>query len=94
MTNLEALELRFAVHEPEVHALLEEPERFERLRRESAALVEAHPDEESRSPLFGALLGVKDIFRVDGFPTRAGSRLPPEELAGEEAACVTALRRA
>ena len=39
-------------------------------------------------------MGVKDIIRVDGFPTRAGSRLPPHLFAGPQAACVTALRRA
>ncbi len=39
-------------------------------------------------------VGVKDIFHVEGLPTRAGSRLPPAELAGPEAAAVTTLRRA
>ena len=39
-------------------------------------------------------VGIKDIFHVDGFETRAGSRLPPAELAGEEAASVTRLRAA
>jgi Asp-tRNA(Asn)/Glu-tRNA(Gln) amidotransferase A subunit family amidase len=39
-------------------------------------------------------VGVKDIFHVDGLPTRAGSELPPGELVGPEAAVVTALRRA
>ena len=40
------------------------------------------------------LVGVKDIFHVDGWLTRAGSRLPPEALRGEEAASVSRLRRA
>jgi Asp-tRNA(Asn)/Glu-tRNA(Gln) amidotransferase A subunit family amidase len=40
------------------------------------------------------LLGVKDIFHVDGFPTRAGSRLPPEVLEGREADAVSRLKRA
>src|SRR5262249_2824459 len=42
--------------------------------------------------LYGVLIGVKDIFRATGFPTRAGSRLPPELLAGDEASCVTLLK--
>ena len=39
-------------------------------------------------------VGVKDIFHVDGFATTAGSAVPPAELAGPEAAVVTALRQA
>ncbi|HSV56248.1 MAG TPA: amidase, partial [Magnetospirillaceae bacterium] len=40
------------------------------------------------------LLGVKDIFHVEGFETRAGSRLPPARLAGPEAVAVRALKTA
>jgi Asp-tRNA(Asn)/Glu-tRNA(Gln) amidotransferase A subunit family amidase len=40
------------------------------------------------------LVGVKDIFHLRGFPTRAGSKLPPEELAGTEGPVVRALREA
>ncbi|MEV4623560.1 amidase [Asanoa sp. NPDC049573] len=49
-----------------------------------------------RGPLAadGPPLGVKDIFRVDGFETRAGSALPPEVFAGPEASVVTRLRAA
>jgi len=39
-------------------------------------------------------VGVKDIYRVDGFATGAGSQLPTELFAGDEAACVTRLRAA
>lgn len=94
MTGLDALEMRFAVHEEEVHAFVDEPGRFERLRRELAAFEARFADGEERPPLSGLPLGVKDIFRVDGFATRAGSRLPVEELAGDEAEVVTALRAA
>ncbi len=37
---------------------------------------------------------MKDIFHVDGFATRGGSRLPPEVLRGPEAASVKALKEA
>jgi Asp-tRNA(Asn)/Glu-tRNA(Gln) amidotransferase A subunit family amidase len=47
-----------------------------------------------RPPLFGVPVGVKDIFHVEGLPTRAGSDLPPAALAGPEADAVRALRRA
>jgi Asp-tRNA(Asn)/Glu-tRNA(Gln) amidotransferase A subunit family amidase len=40
------------------------------------------------------LLGVKDIFRADGFPTQAGSQLPSELFDGPEAVCVTRLKQA
>ncbi len=91
---LEELETRFAEREPEVRAFLPEPGRFERLRREREELARRWPDPAQRPPLFGVLVGVKDIFHVDGFETRAGSRLPPEVLQGKEAASVTALREA
>lgn len=89
--DLDRLEALFAEREPTVRAFLPEAGRFDRLRREAAALAERWPDPERRPPLFGVLVGVKDIFHVDGFPTGAGSRLPPEELAGPQAACVTDL---
>jgi Asp-tRNA(Asn)/Glu-tRNA(Gln) amidotransferase A subunit family amidase len=37
---------------------------------------------------------VKDLFRVTGLPTRAGSRLPPEVFEGDESWIVTELKRA
>jgi len=81
---------RFEELEPAVHAFVAGTvslERVEEAVRESAA-------ENAASPLAGGLLGVKDIFHVDGWPTRAGSRLPAEELAGAEAESVARLRRA
>ena len=94
MTGLEALEMRFAAHEEEIHAFVDEPERFARLARGLDAREERFPDPALRPPLFDVPLGVKDIFHVDGFATRAGSRVPPEELAGPEAEVVSALRAA
>jgi Asp-tRNA(Asn)/Glu-tRNA(Gln) amidotransferase A subunit family amidase len=79
--------------EPRIHALLDEPNRRRRLQREAAALLADFPVEKKRSPLFGVPVGVKDIFSVDGFPTRAGSALPSELFAGPEATCVSILRR-
>ncbi len=54
----------------------------------------AYPEPPTRPALFGVLVGVKDIFHVDGFPTTGGSRLPPDALAGAEAISVTRLRAA
>jgi Asp-tRNA(Asn)/Glu-tRNA(Gln) amidotransferase A subunit family amidase len=68
--------------DPVIHAFLPEPGRRDR--------VTAGP----AGPLAGVPVGVKDIFRVDGLPTRAGSALRPEEFAGPEASLVTRLRSA
>ena len=92
--DLDLLEALIARREPEVLALLPEDERFDRLRREWDVLARRYPDPTARPPLFGALAGVKDIFNVDGFITRAGSNLPPALFAGPEASCVTALKAA
>ena len=87
-------EARFAEVEPSLHAFMPEPGRFERLRGEAADLEASYPDPSPRPPLFGVLVGVKDIFHVDGLPTTGGSKLPPEELTGSEAESVSVLKRA
>ena len=93
-TLLDELAARFATREPEIRAFVPEPGRFDRLHHEAESLLVRHPDPAARPPLFGVPVAVKDIFHAGGFPTRAGSRLPPEALAGEEAAVVTALKAA
>lgn len=93
-TYLEQLEAQFAAFEERVQAFLPEKERFERLRREAAELEARYPRPESRPPLYGVPVGVKDIFHVDGFLTRAGSRIPADLLAGPEARSVTQLKQA
>ena len=80
--------------EEKVRALVPETSRRQRLLDQAAEIGDRWPNPEQRPPLYGVLVGIKDIFRVDGFLTRAGSRLPAELHAGPEAACVTALRRA
>ena len=80
--------------EPLLHALLPEPDRRKRLKREAKSLEARFPDPASRPPLYGIPVGVKDVFLVDGFPTRAGSQLPPELFIGPEASCVSTLRNA
>lgn len=91
---LDTLEVQFEAVNAQIQAFLPEEGRFERLRREMAALESRFPDPATRPALYGVLLGVKDILRVDGFPTRAGSRLPSDLLYGPEAECVTQLKEA
>lgn len=80
--------------EPEVRALLPEADRRHRLLQEAAALSARWPNPADRPPLYGIPVGIKDLFVVDGFPTQAGSTLPPELFQGPEAAVVTRLREA
>ena len=75
----------------QLEAFTGEPERRERLRRQARDLQARYPDPATRPPLYGVLVGIKDIFRVDGLPTRAGSLFPPDELAGLQASVVTML---
>lgn len=88
------LERHFLKVDPEVRAFCEEEGRFVRLSGEAAALLNRFPVPSGRPMLFGVPIGVKDIFNVDGFETRAGSRVPAAELAGPESAAVRSLRNA
>lgn len=79
---------RIQSHEPVVAALLPDEtasQRRTRLLEEAAELEQRWPEPSQRPPLFGALVGVKDLFHAVGFPTRGGSLLPPEVFAGEDA---------
>jgi Asp-tRNA(Asn)/Glu-tRNA(Gln) amidotransferase A subunit family amidase len=78
----------------QIQAFLPEPARRSRLRHDAEILLNSYPDPDKRPPLFGVPVGVKDIFRVTGFATRAGSQLPAELFQGQEAACVQLLRNA
>lgn len=89
---LSQVEARFLEREPAVLALIPEEDRFTRLHEDADTLVLAYPDLIKRPVLFGALVGVKDIFQVEGFLTQAGSRLPSNLLQGVEAASVTSLK--
>ncbi|MFC7174143.1 amidase [Haloplanus litoreus] len=82
---------RIDAAEGEVRALVPESARRSRLRREAEALAARHDDPASRPALYGVPVGVKDIFHVDGFQTRAGSSVPPAAITGRESVAVRRL---
>lgn len=94
LERIDHLESYFDQRESQLFAFLPEEGRFERLRQEAQFLLDSYASVEARPPLFGLLVGVKDMIHVDGFLTRAGSQLPPSLLQGGEAKCVTRLRQA
>jgi len=89
---LTELKERIDTIEPKIEALLAETGRWERLAKRAETLGDRYPEPARRPPLYGVPIGVKDIFHVDGFQTRAGSQLPAAALTGSEAAVVTRLR--
>ncbi|NOU19033.1 MAG: amidase [Bacteroidales bacterium] len=80
--------------EPLIHSLIPEIGRRNRLLREARDLKQKYPDKNKRPILFGIPIGVKDLFRVDGFPTQAGSKLPTNLFEEQESSVVTALKNA
>ena len=91
---LSQIEAIFEERESSIQAFLAEKDRFARLQADADKLMERFPDPTDRPHLFGILVGVKDIFHVEGFTTQAGSRLPVEELQGREAESVGRLKEA
>ena len=79
--------------DPTVCAFLPEPNRRTRLREEIGELRQRRASGEAL-PLYGATVGVKDIFHVEGFVTRAGTDLPPQLFAASEGPPVRKLRDA
>jgi Asp-tRNA(Asn)/Glu-tRNA(Gln) amidotransferase A subunit family amidase len=79
-TALERLE---AV-DTDIEAFVDEPNRRHRL--------ESSPPADG--PLHAVAVGVKDLYRVDGLPTKAGSQLPAWVFDGDESMIVTTLKRA
>lgn len=89
-----SLQSLFDSSEPSVLSFIPGSNRFERLQKDAEELTKKFSDVKGRPPLFGMTVGVKDIFHVNGFVTQAGSKLPSQDLQGDEAASVTKLRNA
>jgi len=74
---------------------------IDRLEAIDPTILAFHPEPDVRGrlarqsppagPLQGVAIGVKDLFRVDGLPTTAGSALPPELFDGDQSWVVSLL---
>ena len=85
---------RIEEKEPEIQAIIPGTYDRRRLLSDVDLLLKQAADPSSRPPLFGVPVGVKDIIRIDGVPTRCGSALPAELFDGPEADCIKRLKRA
>jgi Asp-tRNA(Asn)/Glu-tRNA(Gln) amidotransferase A subunit family amidase len=92
LDHVSEISSRIKQTEPVVHALVEEQNRDARLLREAKLLKDTHPEPTSRPLLYGVLVGVKDLFNVDGFATQAGSQLPSDIFNGPQASIVSRIR--
>lgn len=87
VADLDAALARLESRDQSVEAFYPEADRRGRLANQVADLDWA-------GPLAGLLVGVKDLFRVDGMATTAGSVLHPELFDGPQSAVVSRLRAA
>ena len=92
--TIDCLIARIEESEPELQALVDGTFQAHRVREEIALLAKRFPEPKHRPPLFCLPVGIKDIYRVNGFPTRCGTRLPSALFGGNEAVSVSALKRA
>ncbi|SES95402.1 amidase [Paenibacillus sp. NFR01] len=83
---------KYAALEPHVQAFVYEKELPERIALEMQRLETKGIPPESRSPLYGVPVGIKDLLHVNGMPTHAGSALPPEALTAAEGSLVAHIR--
>jgi Asp-tRNA(Asn)/Glu-tRNA(Gln) amidotransferase A subunit family amidase len=75
---------RLEAIDPEIMAFVDEPDRRARLEREPPP---------SDGPLRAVPVAVKDLYRVDGLPTRGGSAVPAWVFEGPESHVVRELKR-
>ncbi len=85
---------RIESREPGILAIVPGTYDRKRVLADAEALIRSYPDPDARPRLFGLPVGIKDIIRVDGFPTRCGSALPGHLFDGPEADCIQRLKGA
>lgn len=78
--------------ESHIHAFVPEENRIDRIKNAVAKLRSkyiGHP----LPPLYGIPVGIKDLIHIDGWPSRAGSNLPPQALTNPEGSLIKKLRQ-
>ncbi|MFC1581123.1 amidase family protein, partial [Thermodesulfobacteriota bacterium] len=85
---------RIESEDPEILAMVPGTYDREDILKQASRLLEHYPKPEERPPLFGIPVGIKDIIRASGFPTRCGSKLPADFFDGPEAECVSRIKNA
>jgi Asp-tRNA(Asn)/Glu-tRNA(Gln) amidotransferase A subunit family amidase len=80
--------------DPGIRAFVPEPGRRARLQAAAAGLHARSAGAAGELALYGLVAGIKDVIRVDGLPTKAGSGVPAEVLAGPQATVVSQLTAA
>ena len=78
--------------EDKIAALLPEENKKIRLEQNIIELKQNHQNNNFKPNLFGILVAVKDIFHLEGFKTRAGSRLDQDLLTENEGSLIKKLR--
>lgn len=78
--------------EPKIRSLVPEEDRKNRVKKAASRVENERP--ETEAPLYGIPVGIKDIFHVDGLPTKAGSDVPEETLSGGQGTLVDRLQEA
>lgn len=91
---LDVLRERVTEVEPQIGALVSEPDRWGRIQQRAETLRQTCSASNDAPRLYGVPVGIKDIFHVDGLPTKAGSKLPPAALSGRQSPVVTRLQAA
>ena len=83
---------RFKEVDYKIKSFLPETVNCEKLEKNLKALTESVDSISDKYPFLGIPIGIKDIFHIEGYQTKAGSLLPPEILTGNESSLVTKIK--
>lgn len=78
--------------EPELRSLVPEEDRHRRVEGAASRIKDERRGQ--KPPLYGVPVGIKDIFHVDGLPTKAGSNVPAETLGDDQGTVIDRLQKA
>ncbi|MDQ0192793.1 amidase [Paenibacillus wynnii] len=90
--NLTHLYKRYSKVEPYINAFIPEENLEARFFNDANCLLEKFPHQDNRPAFFGIPFAIKDLMHVNGFLTRAGSKLPSDVLTMSEGSFISNLR--